>query len=202
MNPFVYAGLPCRVVFGVGSLMQLPSEVERLGAGRVLILSTPEKSLNLQRVTEILGDRVAGVYDKAVMHVPLAIAEEARHLAQELGADCCVTVGGGSTTGLGKAIALTIPIFYPMVMGLDFWGLNPTDKSIWFGILALMVVEIGLVHPPVGMNVYIINRLAKDVPLRETFKGVIPFLISDFVRIVLLLLFPAISLVLVRMFHN
>ena len=107
MNPFVYAGLPCRVVFGVGSLMQLPSEVERLGAGRVLILSTPEKSLNLQRVTEILGDRVAGVYDKAVMHVPLAIAEEARHLAQELGADCCVTVGGGSTTGLGKAIALT-----------------------------------------------------------------------------------------------
>lgn len=80
--------------------MQLPSEVERLGAGRVLILSTPEKSLNLQRVTEILGDRVAGVYDKAVMHVPLAIAEEARHLAQELGADCCVTVGGGSTTGL------------------------------------------------------------------------------------------------------
>jgi C4-dicarboxylate transporter DctM subunit len=52
------------------------------------------------------------------------------------------------------------------------------------------------------MNVYIINRLAKDVPLRETFKGVIPFLISDFVRIVLLLLFPAISLVLVRMFHN
>jgi len=99
-------------------------------------------------------------------------------------------------------ILLTIPIFYPMVMGLDFWGLNPTDKSIWFGILALMVVEIGLVHPPVGMNVYIINRLAKDVPLRETFKGVIPFLISDFVRIVLLLLFPAISLVLVRMFHN
>ena len=95
MNPFVYAGLPCRVVFGVGSLMQLPSEVERLGAGRVLILSTPEKSLNLQRVTEILGDRVAGVYDKAVMHVPLAIAEEARHLAQELGADCCVTVGAG-----------------------------------------------------------------------------------------------------------
>ena len=95
MNPFVYAGLPCRVVFGVGSLMQLPSEVERLGAGRVLILAPPEKPLKLLRVTEILGDRVAGVYDKAVMHVPLAIAEEARHLAQGRGADCCVTVGGG-----------------------------------------------------------------------------------------------------------
>ena len=71
-------------------------------------------------------------------------------------------------------ILLTIPIFYPMVMGLDFFGLPQTDKSIWFGILALMVVEIGLVHPPVGMNVYIINRLAKDVPLIETFKGVMP----------------------------
>jgi tripartite ATP-independent transporter DctM subunit len=97
-------------------------------------------------------------------------------------------------------ILLTIPIFYPVVMSLDYWGMSQTDKSIWFGILALMVVEIGLVHPPVGMNVYIINRLAKDVPLVETFKGVMPFLASDFVRIVLLLFFPSISLVLVRSF--
>ncbi len=97
-------------------------------------------------------------------------------------------------------ILLTIPIFYPMVMGLDFYGMGHDDKSIWFGILALMVVEIGLVHPPVGMNVYIINRLAKDVPLTETFKGVIPFLASDFIRIAALVLFPSISLVLVKTF--
>ena len=97
-------------------------------------------------------------------------------------------------------ILLTIPIFYPMVMGLDYFGLSQVDKSIWFGILALMVVEIGLVHPPVGMNVYIINRLAKDVPLTETFKGVVPFLLSDFVRIVLLVFFPIISLYLVHTF--
>jgi TRAP-type C4-dicarboxylate transport system permease large subunit len=97
-------------------------------------------------------------------------------------------------------ILLTIPIFYPMVMGLDFWGMPEQDKSIWFGILALMVVEIGLVHPPVGLNVYIINRLAKDVPLTETFKGVIPFLISDGLRIVLLVYFPIISLYLVHTF--
>lgn len=95
-------------------------------------------------------------------------------------------------------ILLTIPIFYPVVMGLDFWGLDQTEKSIWFGILALMVVEIGLVHPPVGMNVYIINRLARDVPLTETFKGVVPFLLSDLLRIVLLLMVPAVSLWLVR----
>ena len=97
-------------------------------------------------------------------------------------------------------ILLTIPIFYPVVMGLEFHGLSDMDKSIWFGILALMVVEIGLVHPPVGMNVFIINRLAKDVPLVETFKGVMPFLASDLVRIVLLLAVPSISLVLVRTF--
>ena len=65
-----------------------------------------------------------------------------------------------------------------------------------------MVVEIGLVHPPVGMNVYIINRLAKDVPLTETFKGVMPFLLSDLVRIVLLLFFPVISLYLVHTFKQ
>src|SRR5216110_3245708 len=99
-------------------------------------------------------------------------------------------------------ILLTIPIFYPMVMGLDYFGLAPVDKSIWFGILALMVVEIGLVHPPVGMNVYIINRLARDVPLKETFKGVMPFLASDFIRIVLLVFFPVISLYLVHTFKQ
>ena len=98
-------------------------------------------------------------------------------------------------------ILLTIPIFYPMVMGLDYWGMSQVDKSIWFGILALMVVEIGLVHPPVGMNVYIINRLARDVPLTETFKGVIPFLASDFLRITLLMFFPIISLYLVHTFR-
>ena len=94
-------------------------------------------------------------------------------------------------------ILLTIPIFYPVVMGLDF-GLADNDKSVWFGILALMVVEIGLVHPPVGMNVFIINRLARDVPLVETFKGVMPFLASDLVRTTLLLMFPVLSLWLVH----
>ena len=96
-------------------------------------------------------------------------------------------------------ILLTIPIFFPIVMGLDYWGLNPTEKAIWFGILALMVVEIGLITPPVGMNVYIINSLARDVPMAETFKGVVPFLISDAIRVTLLVFFPILSLWLVRM---
>ncbi|HJV51025.1 MAG TPA: TRAP transporter large permease [Noviherbaspirillum sp.] len=95
-------------------------------------------------------------------------------------------------------ILLTIPIFYPMIMGLDFFGLPVEDKSVWFGILALMVVEIGLVHPPVGMNLYVINKLAKDVPMKDTAFGVMPFLASDFLRIVALVFIPGICLGLVH----
>jgi tripartite ATP-independent transporter DctM subunit len=95
-------------------------------------------------------------------------------------------------------ILLTIPIFYPMIMGLDFFGMSPDDKSVWFGILALMVVEIGLVHPPVGMNLYVINKIAKDVPMKDTAWGVMPFLASDFTRIIVLVFVPSISLWLVH----
>jgi tripartite ATP-independent transporter DctM subunit len=96
-------------------------------------------------------------------------------------------------------ILLSIPIFYPVVMGLDFHGLTPGDKSIWFGILALMVVEIGLVTPPMGMNLFIIQKLAKDTPYVETARGVLPFLASDLLRILLLLLVPGICLWLVHL---
>jgi len=95
-------------------------------------------------------------------------------------------------------ILLTIPIFFPLIMGLDFYGLDQTEKAIWFGILALMVVEIGMITPPVGMNVYVISSMARDVPLRDAFRGVVPFLISDILRVVVLVLFPSITLCLVR----
>ncbi|EWC42462.1 TRAP transporter large permease subunit [Pseudomonas stutzeri] len=91
-------------------------------------------------------------------------------------------------------ILLTIPIFYPLILGLDFYGMDASEKSIWFGILALMVVEIGLITPPLGMNLFIVQKAAGDVSFAETAKGVLPFLASDLVRIVLLTLFPVISL--------
>ncbi|HEX7953981.1 MAG TPA: TRAP transporter large permease [Burkholderiales bacterium] len=96
-------------------------------------------------------------------------------------------------------LILTIPVIFPAIMGLDLWGLGYTEKAIWFGILMLMVVEIGLVHPPVGLNIFVINSLARDVPMMETFKGVVPFLVSDFLRVILLFLFPVVSLYLVRL---
>ncbi|MBM3570420.1 MAG: TRAP transporter large permease [Alphaproteobacteria bacterium] len=95
-------------------------------------------------------------------------------------------------------ILLTIPIFFPVVMGLEFWGLRGSEKAIWFGMIALMVVEIGLITPPVGMNVYIISSLARDIPMAVAFRGVVPFLMSDAVRVFLVVTFPALSLTLVR----
>ena len=107
MRAFVYNGQPSRVVFGRGALEKLGAEIERLGAKRALVLSTPEQRASAEDVSRRLGARSAGVYAKAVMHVPIETAEAARAVAKELNADCCVAVGGGSTIGLGKAIALT-----------------------------------------------------------------------------------------------
>ena len=95
-------------------------------------------------------------------------------------------------------ILLTIPIFFPIVMALDF-GMTPEETAIWFGILALIVVEVGLITPPVGMNVFIINSLARDVPMLDSFRGVLPFLLSDAVRVIILIAFPIITLGLVNL---
>jgi len=95
-------------------------------------------------------------------------------------------------------ILLTIPIFFPMVMGLDF-GLAPEETAIWFGILVLIVVEVGLITPPVGMNLFVINNMARDVPITATYRGVTPFVVSDLVRTAILAAFPAITLFALRL---
>lgn len=96
-------------------------------------------------------------------------------------------------------IILTVPILVPVVTDLSLYGLNGTEKIIWFGILVLSVVEIGLIAPPVGLNVYVVSSFARDVPMAETYRGVLPFLASDAVRVALLLAFPALSLWAVRL---
>ncbi|MEK8029236.1 TRAP transporter large permease [Ideonella sp. DXS29W] len=95
-------------------------------------------------------------------------------------------------------ILLTVPTLFPVVMGMDFFGLMPADKALWFGILILTVCEIGMIFPPVGLNVYIMNGLARDVPMTETYKGVVPFLLTDGLRLSLLISFPAVALWLVH----
>ena len=131
MNPFVYSGLPMRVVFGAGSVAELAKEVDRLGAKRALLLATPGRTAMVKSVADPLGIRVAGVFDRVVMHTPLELAEEARRLAASVQADCCVVVGGGSTIGFGKAIALTsalpllaVPTTYSGSEMTTIWGIS------------------------------------------------------------------------------
>jgi alcohol dehydrogenase class IV len=106
MKPFVHSTQAQRVVFADGALARLGAEIDLLGATRALVLSTPQQRADAERIAEMLGSRAAGVFDGAVMHVPIEAAREARQVAQRVGADCAIAIGGGSTTGLGKAIAL------------------------------------------------------------------------------------------------
>ena len=129
MRSFVYSGLPSRVVFGAGAAAKLGEEVERLGAQRPLLLSTPGRAAMIATVTK--GLRIAGVFDQVVMHTPLEAANQARKLATELSADCCIAIGGGSTIGFGKAIALTsglpvlaVPTTYSGSEMTTIWGIS------------------------------------------------------------------------------
>ncbi|PCH99029.1 MAG: C4-dicarboxylate ABC transporter permease [Rhodobacteraceae bacterium] len=97
-------------------------------------------------------------------------------------------------------IFLTVPIFVPIITGLDF-GIPSNEVGIWFGILVLMAAEIGLITPPVGMNLFVINAMSKEVKIGETYRGAIPFVISDIVRIAILVAFPSITMFLVRLFY-
>ena len=106
MQPFVYDGLPCRVIFGSGTLAKLADEIDRLGAKRALLLSTPEQATAAKDLAASLGPRAAGVFARAAMHTPVEITELAMREVGASKADCMVALGGGSTIGLGKAIAL------------------------------------------------------------------------------------------------
>jgi tripartite ATP-independent transporter DctM subunit len=95
-------------------------------------------------------------------------------------------------------ILLTLPVFFPVITALDF-GMTTEETAIWFGILVLVVVGVGLTAPPIGLNVFVISSVAKDVPIASTYRGVLPFLATDLVRLALCVAFPALSLWLVRL---
>ncbi|MFK7967159.1 MAG: TRAP transporter large permease [Burkholderiaceae bacterium] len=96
-------------------------------------------------------------------------------------------------------ILLTVPIFFPIISALDF-GLTPDETAIWFGILVLIVVEVGLITPPVGMNLFVINSMDRDTPITQTYLSVLPFVASDIIRTAILVIFPSITLFAVRWF--
>jgi maleylacetate reductase len=110
MNNFVFDQPAYRTIFGVGTLGQLRQEIERLGGRRILIVCTEAERPLADRLLTQLGDLAVGIFGNAVMHHPVEIVQAARDCARQLDADCCVTIGGGTTTGTGKLITLATGI--------------------------------------------------------------------------------------------
>jgi len=150
IREFVFSSHIPRVVFGAGSLQHLVREIDLLGAKRALLLCTPGQRAGAERVANMIGARCAGIFDGAVMHVPIETAREARAVAKQLNADCAIVIGGGSTTGLGKAIALesslpilAIPTTYAgsemtPIYGITEAGLKKTGRD--FRVLPKTVI--------------------------------------------------------------
>src|SRR5438445_10081426 len=152
MRSFVFESMRARVLFAEDAIEHLPREIEQLGARRALVLSTPQQEALATDISRRLGQRSVGVYPHAVMHVPIEVARKARDEAVRLGADCVIAAGGGSTVGLGKAIALQsgLPILAILttyvgfemtsIYGLIGAGLKKKVRSL--RILTLVVIYV------------------------------------------------------------
>jgi maleylacetate reductase len=142
MTPFTYSGLPARVVFGFGTIREIPAEIEKLGLKRVMVLATPQQKESAEKTAAGLGDRSACIFAEAAMHTPIEVTERALLAATEMRADGLLAIGGGSTTGLAKAIALrtdmpqiVVPTTYAgsemtPILGETKGGVKQTQRSM------------------------------------------------------------------------
>ena len=191
-----------------------PTEGAAVGAAATFIAAlmkgelTRDKLLHCFYATALSSAMIFMIFIGAdVMNAALARTQVPAQLAELVGGMSIpplAIVGGilllyvllGAVMDELSMLLLTIPIFFPIIMKLDF-GMSAEHTAIWFGIMVLMTVGFGMLAPPVGLNVYVVNGMAKDVPLAESYRGITPFLISDTLRTLLLLFFPGISLYLV-----
>jgi tripartite ATP-independent transporter DctM subunit len=204
------------VVFGgiYGGLFS-PTEGAAVGAVGTFVASLAQRELSWQGIRRSFvgtAETSAMVFmiflgadminaSLALTAMPAAVADWVGHLPVApiviVGAVLVLYIILGGVMDELSMMLLTIPVIFPAIMQLPLLGLAPESKALWFGILVLMTVSFGLIAPPVGLNVYVVNGIAKDVPMNETYKGVMPFLAWDLLRMLLLLLFPALSLWLV-----
>jgi alcohol dehydrogenase class IV len=176
MIPFIYNGLPSRVIFGQGSLSQVAEEVRTLGCRRVLVLSTPEQEGQARQVLDQLGELGVGIFAEAKMHTPVEVTDRAMEVVAELDADCTLAIGGGSTIGLGKGIALrsdlpqvVVPTTYAgsemtPILGETKDGLKTTQRTLKV-LPEVVIYDVDLtLGLPVGMSVTSgINAIAHAV---------------------------------------
>jgi tripartite ATP-independent transporter DctM subunit len=193
------------VIGGIYAGVFTPSEAAGVGAFGALLLGLMKKKLNRQNILAALADASKNTamlflmligadifgYFLTMSQIPLLISEFVTALpvpsAVTLWAILLVYIILGCIMPIIPAIILTVPIFFPVVTGL---GYDP----IWFGVIVVTMAEVGQITPPMGINVFALSGVAKDVPLATIFKGIFPFLVADIVRIILIFTFPALAL--------
>ena len=212
--------LPIMIIFtlvfgGIYGGFFTPTEGAAVGSATTLLTAIAKREMTFKK----FGECFMGTATSAAMIFMIFIGADLMNAAlamTQVPAQLAAVVGGwglpplavvgailifyvllGAVMDEMSMLLLTVPIFFPMVMGLDF-GMPKDLVGIWFGIMVLMTVGFGLIAPPVGLNVYVVNSISRDVPMSESYRGVMPFLASDVIRTLLFLFFPIIPLWLVQ----
>jgi tripartite ATP-independent transporter DctM subunit len=206
------------VVGGIYGGIFTPTESAAVGVIATLAVGVARGTLDLRRIGEsirasaetsamifviLLGAEVFNAFlalSQAPDLLALWITEQGFPAYGVLVAMLLAYIALGAVMDELAMILLTLPVFFPVITALDF-GMDSTEVAIWFGILVLVVVGIGLTAPPIGLNVFVVSSLAPDVPIARTYRGVLPFLATDVVRLALCVAFPGISLWLVRLLN-
>ena len=201
----------CSVIGGIYLGVFTPTEAGAIGAAATALVALASGRLNWETFTSSLLETAQAtgmifliLISAEIFNGFLALSQVTTALAEVLEgsglAPMSILIGIllvylvlGCVMDSLAMILLTAPVFFPLVTGLEL-GYGEEEIAIWFGILALIVVEIGLITPPIGLNVYVINSLDGETPLGESFRGVVPFLMSGLVLLALILSLPAICL--------
>ena len=204
------------VVGGIYGGVFTPTEGAAVGVVAMLALGLATRTLGLAAIAAslrqtaettamifivLLGAEMFNAF-LAISELPLVLAESV--VDAELSPHAVLIallvfyiILGGVMDELAMLL-LTLPVFFPVIIGLDF-GMDSEDTAIWFGILVLVIVGIGLTAPPIGLNVFVMKSIAGKTPITTIYRGVLPFIASDLVRLAFLILFPGLSLALVRL---
>jgi C4-dicarboxylate transporter, DctM subunit len=204
------------VVGGIYGGIFTPTEGAAVGAIAMLVIGVAGRTLGWQDIVEsikqtaetsgmifiiLLGAEVFGAF-LALSKLPTTAAEMIGNSGMSpylvLISMLAFYILLGAVMDELAMILLTLPVFFPVVQALDF-GMPADDVAIWFGILVLIVVGIGLTAPPIGLNVFVISALARNVPISSTYRGVLPFLVADVIRLCLVVAVPGLALWLVRL---
>ena len=214
--PAVFVGVT--VVGGIYGGIFTPTEGAAVGAIAMLLVGVLRRSLSLDGIkTSLLqtGETTAMIFiillGAEVFNGFLALSQLPADAAQTI-ADSgfspfailtmllALYIVLGAVMDELAMILLTLPVFFPVVSALDF-GLPPDEVAIWFGILVLIVVGVGLIAPPIGLNVFVVSAIAKEIPALAIYRRVLPFIAADIVRLALVMFFPGLALVLVRLLN-